>query len=86
MFTIRYADGWDKHFARFDKAVKLRILKKLEQLKRKDDSRHLSHGLPYFVEEVGGYRLVFKLDAKARVKTVCFIGGHKQYRAWYLSV
>ncbi len=55
MFAIAYADGWDKHFARFDKGVKLRILKKIEQLKRKGSSRHLSRGLHQFVEEVGGH-------------------------------
>lgn len=83
---LAYVTGWAKHFASFDKPVKLRIVKKLEQLKTKERSRHLKHGSPYFVEEVGGYRIAFKSDEKTFIKTICFVGDHKQYEAWYRSV
>jgi len=44
---------------------------------------HSSH---YHVEEVGGYRIAYKLDAERRVKKIEFVGDHKQYEEWYWSI
>ncbi|MEK6953998.1 MAG: hypothetical protein AABX01_03250 [Candidatus Micrarchaeota archaeon] len=69
---------------RLDKATKIRIFKKLEQLKREDiKSRHMKHGLPYFVEEAGQFRIVFSVDEAAKLKKAYFIGSHKEYEDWY---
>jgi mRNA-degrading endonuclease RelE of RelBE toxin-antitoxin system len=85
-YELKYASGWDKHFKDFDAAVKQRILKKLEQLKTKEKSRHLEHGMPYFIEEVGGYRIAFQTDLSSRTKTIYFIGNHGQYKRWYSPI
>ena len=82
LYALKYAEGWDRHFAEFDNSLKLRILKKLEQMKGKEESRHLQHGLPYFVEEVGGCRITFKKDEETKTKEIYFIGDHKQYERW----
>lgn len=85
-YELLYAGGWDCHFKDFDKAVKLRVLKKLAQLKTKEKSRHLEHGKPYFIEEVGGYRIAFQTNKAAGTKTIYFIGDHDQYKRWYSSL
>ncbi len=85
MFELRFVPSWDKHYSSLDKSIKIRILKKLDQLKAKEKSRHLGLGLPFFVEEVGQYRIVFKQDDVAKIKEIYFIGDHKQYQDWYSS-
>ena len=85
-YELKYVADWDRHFKDFDAAVKLRVLRKLEQLKSKEKSRHLEHGKPYFIEEVGGYRIAFKTDLAAATKTIYFIGDHGQYKKWYSAL
>lgn len=69
-----------------DSSFRARIVKKLLQLERDDLlSRHLQHGLPYFVEEVSGYRIAFTKDDSNRIKKVWFIGDHKEYEKWFRS-
>ena len=70
-----------------DKSVRLQILKKIHQLERDDlTSRHLKHGLPFFVEEPGQYRICFTIDEAEKTKTVWFAGDHKQYQKWFSSL
>ncbi len=69
-----------------DAPLRDRIIKKLVQLARDDlQSRHLSHGVPHFVEEVAGYRITFTKDDTKKIKKVWFIGDHKEYEKWYRS-
>jgi mRNA-degrading endonuclease RelE of RelBE toxin-antitoxin system len=84
-YTISYGFGWDKNLRDFDKGVQQRISKKIKQLKSESSSRHLRYGLPFFVEQVGGYRIVFETNEEQRKKTILFIGSHKQYEKWYSS-
>ena len=66
-----------------DNQVRLQIAKKLLEL-REDNKlfRHL-HGLPYFVLEAGQYRVTFVEDNSNMVRTIVFIGDHKEYEKWY---
>ncbi len=81
-FEIKYIQGWDVYFAKFDNSIKIRILKALERLKFKSTTKHLEYELPFFVEEVGKYRIAFKHDSASNVKEVYFVGDHKQYDKW----
>jgi len=82
---LEFEKGWDEHFRKFDASVRERIWKKVLQLEQPLPHRHLKHGLPFFVEEVGGYRIVFEVYEKEMTKRIHFIGNHKQYEAWYSS-
>ena len=82
-YALVYDEDWNKHFRDFDKTIQVRLIKKLEQLKIKGKSRHLGHGVPFFVEEVGGYRIVFTVDEASKTKKIWFVGNHKQYEKWY---
>lgn len=80
MFEVRLKVGWDENLSTFDLAIRKRITKKIEQLTILLSARHLKHGLPYFVVQVSQYRIVFEeID---HVRTVMFVGNHKQYDDW----
>ena len=50
------------------------------QLKEKDKKRrHLKYGEPFFVDEVGQYRIVYEINNEEIVILVLFIGKHKDY-------
>ena len=58
------------------------ILKKIQKLMQPLVHRHLKHGVPYFVEEVGGNMILFQIDGNEKTKTIRFVGDHKQYEKW----
>ena len=60
-------------------------MKKILQLSSEHSSRHLKQ-TPVFVEEVGQYRICFRIDEKEKVKIFYFVGDHKDYERWYSSV
>ena len=80
LFYLEYAVGWDKFFAKMDKAQQERIWKKIQSLKTRLGARHLKKGLPFFVVETGQYRICF--EEKEKVRLVMFAGTHKQYEKW----
>ncbi|MFH1056345.1 MAG: hypothetical protein V1717_00925 [Candidatus Micrarchaeota archaeon] len=82
-YSLEFEPGWDEFFKKLDSAVKQRIWKKILQLKNPLKHRHLKYGLPFFVEEAGGYRIVFKVVEGVKVKKVFFAGDHKQYEKWF---
>jgi hypothetical protein len=84
-FRIEYEPGWDKYFLKLDASVQERIFKKILQLQTGILSRHLKHGFPHFVEEVGGYRVCYKQYDSIGVRMICFAGSHKDYEKWYKS-
>ncbi|MFH0817291.1 MAG: hypothetical protein V1909_01520 [Candidatus Micrarchaeota archaeon] len=83
LYTLDFADDWDVYFKRFDKSVQGKITKKILHLKQPHSSRHMKHGLPFLVEDVGGYRIVFIVIEKEMMKRIEFVGTHKQYEKWY---
>jgi len=84
-YKISYQLGWNRHFRKFDSSTQKIIYKKIHQLESPIVGRHLCHGLEHFVEDVGGYRIVYLSDEIARVRTIIFVGDHKQYEKWYKS-
>ncbi|MFH0818176.1 MAG: hypothetical protein V1909_06120 [Candidatus Micrarchaeota archaeon] len=83
-WRLEFKPGWDENFAKFDRSVQLKILKKFEQMKNPLLGRGL-HSSSYKVEEVGSYRIVYEEDGTAMAKHVHFVGTHKQYERWYLG-
>jgi mRNA-degrading endonuclease RelE of RelBE toxin-antitoxin system len=84
-YSLEFWPGWDKHFVRFDRTTRQRILTKFGHMKQPLLGRGL-HSSHYHVEEVGGYRIAYKLDEERRVKIIQFVGDHKQYEDWYWSI
>lgn len=81
-WKLEFKPGWDVHFNGFDKSIRDRIIKKLDQMKQPLQGRGL-HASRFKVEEIGGFRIAFIEDAQARTKKIHFVGDHKQYKKWY---
>jgi len=82
-YRILFDESVNKQLNKIDKSAKLEIFKKTKKLEDGVSSRHLKQGLPFFVEEVGQYRICFELQEKEKIKRIFFIGNHKQYEKWY---
>ncbi|MEK6852874.1 MAG: type II toxin-antitoxin system RelE/ParE family toxin [Nanoarchaeota archaeon] len=81
MYTLKFSEESYKAYLKFDKSVQERVKNKIQQLKEDyKKRRHLRLGKPYFVEEVGQYRIVYELLDKEVI--VLFIGKHKDYEEY----
>lgn len=82
MYSPEFDEGWKRRFDSLDKSVKDRIVKKIRQILDELPGRHLGHGVPYFVEEVGQYRICYKSFDDLKVRRFYFVGKHKEYDRW----
>jgi len=85
MYTLKLNPNWGENFKKFDHATQQKIMKKIEKQQEETKTRHLKHGLEFYVIEIGQWRAALKINEKEKTKTVCFIGNHKQYERWYKS-
>jgi len=83
VFRVVLDDYARKNLSRLDKSVREAVCKRLHRLELDDfEPRHLKHGVPFFVEEVGQYRICFKIRYELGEKRVYFIGDHDAYGKW----
>jgi hypothetical protein len=83
-YTVLLESEAQEKFISLDKSIQIKIAKKLLQMERADfSSRHLKHGTPYFVEEIGQHRIAYIQDDKLMQRQVMFIGDHKEYEKWF---
>ena len=64
-----------------DKPVRERLIRRIARMGNEPAGRHLRHGMGFFVEESGQYRIVYTCDCG--VKSIYFVGSHKDYEKWY---
>jgi mRNA-degrading endonuclease RelE of RelBE toxin-antitoxin system len=81
-YEIEFHPDWDGYFSKLDNGVKQRVMKKILQLQGDTLSRHLKQGLPFYVSEIGQHRLCYSVDEKKKMKTLHFVGDHKDYEKW----
>ena len=86
MYTLNYNPDWDIYYSKMDLSIQKRIWKKIQKQKEETKTRHLRHGIEFYVVEMGQYRIALKINDKEKVKTIWFIGNHKQYETWYKSL
>lgn len=80
LFRLLFTSISAKQYKKLDGSTKIRIKKKLILLKESDKKRrHLHFGLPFYVEEVGQFRIVYKFDKLEKKIVILFIGKHKDY-------
>lgn len=82
-WEILFSENCGRYYSRFDKSVKDRIKKKIEQMENDLPPRGLYQS-KYLVEEVGQYRIAYILR-EGNIKEIHFIGDHTQYKKWYSS-
>jgi mRNA-degrading endonuclease RelE of RelBE toxin-antitoxin system len=70
-----------------DKATYLNFRKHLAKISKMPPRRHMRHGVPVNVGEVGQCRIAYRVDAENEVMYIirCF-SDHKEYEKWYNSV
>jgi mRNA-degrading endonuclease RelE of RelBE toxin-antitoxin system len=81
MFEVVLDTEAEEQFNLLDKTQKERFGKKISKLQELIKTRHLKHGLPFFVVEVGQYRICF--EQQQNLRKIRFVGTHKQYEDWY---
>ena len=81
MYTLKYDSDWDVYFQDVPDEIKKRFLKRREKFKKFPTTsfRHSEKGLPYFVDEIGQYRVCFISEEEEKLRTFYFIGKHKKY-------
>ncbi len=84
MYEIVFDKDWFKYWKKIPQNLHPQLLNKMKELKEEKTFRHLKFGLPYFVLEFGQYRVCFK--EKDNVRTLYFVGDHKEYEKWYSSI
>lgn len=67
-----------------DNSVYQKFIQHLRKIIEIPFHRHLKHGLPFYVEEVGQGRIVFTICDDTIFVVRCFIK-HKDYENWYKS-
>ena len=82
MYNAGFDQDWPKYFLPLDKSVKERVAKKIAKILEYPTKRHLKKSL-FFVDEVGQYRIIYRVfDENERVRFY-FVGNHKEYERWY---
>ena len=82
-FIVGLNKDAQKQFAALDKSVRERIKKRLEKLEINHDVRTLVGRPDVWVSEIGDYRIYYLIDDATKIKTVFFVGDHKEYEQRY---
>ncbi len=86
LFVVRLNENAQRQFAALDKSAQERIRKRLEKLKINHDVRTLKAWSEVWASEIGDYRALYLIDAASKIKTVFFIGDHKEYERRYAKM
>ncbi len=82
-FIVGLNEDAQKQFGALDNSVRERIKKRLQKLEINHDVRTLIGRPDVWVSEIGDYRIYYLIDAAAKIKTVFFVGDHKEYERRY---
>ncbi len=82
MYALQFTPEWNACFEKLDKDIQHRIWKKVIQIEEGLPGRHMKHGLDYYVEEVGQYRICYREFEEKKVRWLHFVGDHKEYEKW----
>jgi mRNA-degrading endonuclease RelE of RelBE toxin-antitoxin system len=85
MYALEFDVDWDKYFLVLPEVIKIRVLKKIDNIVLAPYKRHLDGAAKYFVAEVGQYRLTYFVFENTKTVKFYFIGKHKEYEKWYKS-
>lgn len=82
MYSAEFDQDWPIYFQPLDKSIKERIAKKIGKILKYPNKRHLKKSL-FFVDEVGQYRIVYRIFEENKRARFYFVGDHKEYEKWY---
>ncbi len=82
MANIIFKDEALEDLEKMDRAVLDKFDKHFDKLSGMSPGRHMKHGLPYCVDNVGQGRIVYSMDGDTIYIIRCF-ATHKEYEKWY---
>jgi mRNA-degrading endonuclease RelE of RelBE toxin-antitoxin system len=82
MYDGEFDQDWLRHFQSLDGEIKDRVAKKIKRILGHPQKRHLK-GASFFVDEIGQYRIVYRVFEENRKVRFYFVGKHKEYEEWY---
>ena len=82
---IKILETAEKELEKIPNPLNKQFGKHIEKIASNETSRHLKHGLQYFIENVTKQaRIVYYFDEKTIYVMHCF-KNHKEYERWYKS-
>ena len=82
MYDAEFDQDWLRYFQPLDKSIKERIAKKVGKILSSPTKRHLKKSL-FFVDEIGQYRIIYRVFEENNKVRFYFVGTHKEYEKWY---
>ena len=73
---------WYAYFDLLDFGIKIRVSKKILKIREYPCKRHLKKSM-FFVDEVGQYRIAYRVFEENELVRFYFVGTHKEYGRWY---
>lgn len=86
MYSAEFDEAWPDFFEELDKELKERTAKKIKSILASPQKRHLRRGANFFVDEIGQYRIVYRIFEDDMTVRFYFVGKHKEYEKWYRGV
>ncbi len=83
MYSAAFDEDWPKFFERLENELKERVAKKIQKILEHPQKRHLKQSTKYFVDEIGQYRILYRVFEEKQEVRFYFIGNHKEYEKWY---
>ncbi len=77
MYTATYDDEWPYRFTALDTEIKERVARKISKILEYPAKRHLRKS-SYFVDQVGQYRIVYRVFEENKSVRFYFVGTHKE--------
>jgi mRNA-degrading endonuclease RelE of RelBE toxin-antitoxin system len=82
MYEAEFDQDWPGYFQPLANDIKERIAKKIRKVLEYPQRRHLKEA-SFFVDEVGQYRIVYRVFEENKRVRFYFVGSHKEYEKWY---
>jgi hypothetical protein len=81
MYSLKFDVDWPSYFDKVPGEVQKRFRKRLGKYESFPTAsfRHSRHGVGYFIDEMGQYRVCFVSEENEKIRTFYFIGDHKEY-------
>lgn len=83
MYSASFDEDWPQYFDRLENEIKERTVKKIKKILEYPKKRHLKQGVRFFVDEIGQYRILYRVFEDNQEVRFYFVGNHKQYEKWY---
>jgi len=83
MYTPKFDENWPAYFEGLDKGTRERVARKIRKIIGFPQKKHLKGKARFFADEVGQYRIIYRVFEEDKTVVFYFVGDHKDYKRWY---